>query len=326
MSEPPDRPDPDALLLRVKEEEARKRRGKLKIFFGFAPGVGKTYRMLQVARDLVADQKQDVVVGLVETHRRRETASLVLGLELLPRRKVEHRGRVLEEFDLDAALARRPALVIVDELAHTNAPGCRHPKRWQDIEELLAAGIDVFTTMNVQHLESLNDVIAQITRVQVRETVPDSVVDRADAIELVDIAPEELLHRLKEGKVYLEEQARRAANHFFQSLAAIGAKRAVVAMTGEMYDEKHDSALLGSRLCIFAHDETIIDIPEHGVDADDVADHVDAAARRQAAVMVEQMKTVVPDVAIKAEPALMRYWSKDAKEKQDEKGRYIPWD
>ena len=237
MSEPPDRPDPDALLLRVKEEEARKRRGKLKIFFGFAPGVGKTCRMLQVARDLVADQKQDVVVGLVETHRRRETASLVLGLELLPRRKVEHRGRVLEEFDLDAALARRPALLLVDELAHTNAPGCRHPKRWQDIEELLAAGIDVFTTMNVQHLESLNDVIAQITRVQVRETVPDSVVDRADAIELVDIAPEELLQRLKEGKVYLEEQARRAANHFFQRGNLLALRELALRRTAQHVDE-----------------------------------------------------------------------------------------
>jgi two-component system, OmpR family, sensor histidine kinase KdpD len=216
VSDTPERPDPDALLRRVHEEEARARRGKLKIFFGFAPGVGKTYRMLQVARDLVIEQKLDVVVGLVETHRRSETAAQVLGLTLLPRRRVEYRGRVLEELDLDAVLARRPALVLVDELAHTNAPGSRHAKRWQDIDELLDAGIDVYTTVNVQHLESLNDVIAQITHVRVRETVPDSVLDRADEIELVDLAPEELGKRLAEGKVYLPDQAGRAADSFFR--------------------------------------------------------------------------------------------------------------
>jgi two-component system sensor histidine kinase KdpD len=193
--------------------------------------------MLQVARDLVTDQKLDVVVGLVETHRRHETASLVLGLELLPRRKVEYRGRVLDEFDLDAALARKPKLLLVDELAHTNAPGSRHPKRWQDIEEVLAAGIDVFTTMNVQHIESLNDVIAQITRVQVRETVPDSVIDKADAIELVDIAPEELLQRLKEGKVYLPEQARRAADHFFQRGNLLALRELALRRTAQHVDE-----------------------------------------------------------------------------------------
>ena len=215
MSEPHDRPDPDALLRKVSDDEARARRGKLKIFFGFAPGVGKTYRMLQVARDLI-DQKVEVVVGLIETHGRYDTATLMLGMELLARRKVEYRGRLLEEFDLDTALARRPKLLLVDELAHTNAPGGRHAKRWQDVSELLDAGIDVFTTVNVQHLESLNDVIAQITRVQVRETFPDSLLDRADEIELVDVAPEELLQRLKEGKVYLPEQAKRAAEHFFQ--------------------------------------------------------------------------------------------------------------
>src|SRR5512133_3510576 len=184
MSEPPDRPDPDALLERMQEEEFQARRGKLKIFFGFAPGVGKTYRMLQVARDLVSEQKLEVVVGIVETHGRYDTGSLLLGLDLLPRRKSEYRGRILEEFDIDAAVARKPKLLLVDELAHTNAPGSRHPKRWQDVEELLGAGIDVFSTMNVQHLESLNDVVAQITRVQVRETVPDQVIDRADAVEL----------------------------------------------------------------------------------------------------------------------------------------------
>ncbi|HEY6106321.1 MAG TPA: sensor histidine kinase KdpD [Anaeromyxobacteraceae bacterium] len=210
-----ERPDPDALLRRLQEEERQARRGRLKIFFGFAPGVGKTYRMLQVARELVT-QRHDVVVGAVETHGRYDTASLVLGLELLPRRTLPYRGRVLEEFDLDAALARRPALLLLDEMAHTNAPGSRHAKRWQDAMELLEAGIDVHTTLNVQHIESLNDVVEQITHVQVRETVPDSVLERADEIELVDIAPEELLQRLRDGKVYLPEQAARAVQHFFQ--------------------------------------------------------------------------------------------------------------
>jgi two-component system, OmpR family, sensor histidine kinase KdpD len=232
-----DRPDPDALLRRVQDEEARAKRGKLKIFFGFAPGVGKTYRMLQVARDLVTDQHLDVVVGIVEDHRRIETARLVLGLELLPRRKVSHRGHTLQEFDLDAALARKPKLLLVDELAHSNAAGSRHPKRWQDVDELLAAGIDVFTTMNVQHVESLNDVVAQITRIQVRETVPDSVLDGADAIELIDIAPEELLERLREGKVYLPEQARRAASHFFQRGNLLALRELALRRTAQHVDD-----------------------------------------------------------------------------------------
>ena len=193
--------------------------------------------MLQVARDLVADQHLDVVVGIVETHRRRETAALVLGLELLPRRQVEYRGRNIEEFDLDAALARRPRVILIDELAHSNIAGSRHPKRWQDVEELLDAGIDVFTTVNVQHLESLNDVIAQITHVQVRETVPDSVLDAANAIELVDIAPEELLERLREGKVYLPEQAKLAANHFFQRGNLLALRELALRRTAQHVDE-----------------------------------------------------------------------------------------
>lgn len=232
-----DRPDPDALLRRVQAEEARAKRGKLKLFFGFAPGVGKTYRMLQVAHELATDHSVDVLVGVVETHRRHDTASLVLGLSVLPRRKMEYRGHTLEEFDLDAALARRPKLLLVDELAHTNAPGSRHPKRWQDVEELLEAGIDVFTTMNVQHIESLNDVIAQISRVQVRETVPDSVLEHADAIELVDIAPEELLQRLKEGKVYLPDQAKRATEHFFQRGNLLALRELALRRTAQHVDE-----------------------------------------------------------------------------------------
>lgn len=232
-----DRPDPDALLRRMQAEEARAKRGKLKIFFGLAPGVGKTYRMLQVARDLVCEQHLDVVIGLVESHRRPDTASMVLGLELLPRRRVEYRGHVLEEFDLDLALARRPALLLLDELAHTNAPGGRHAKRWQDVEELLAAGIDVFTTVNVQHVESLNDVVAQIAGVQVRETVPDAVLDRADAIELVDIAPEELLQRLREGKVYLPDQASRAVEHFFKRGNLLALRELALRRTAQHVDE-----------------------------------------------------------------------------------------
>src|SRR5512144_1865847 len=215
MTEPAGRPDPDALLARLTAEARREQRTRFKIFFGFAPGVGKTYRMLQVARDLVAEGVE-VVIGAIETHGRYDTAGLMLGLEVLPRRSLPYRGHVLEEFDLDAALARRPRILLLDELAHSNAPGSRHEKRWQDVVELLEAGIEVYTTLNVQHVESLNDVVEQITSIQVRETVPDSVLERADEVEIVDIAPEELLERLREGKVYLPEEAERAREHFFK--------------------------------------------------------------------------------------------------------------
>ena len=173
------RPDPDELLARVEEEERKAARGKLTIFFGAAPGVGKTFAMLEAARNEV-DQGRDVVAGVVETHGRYATGALLMGLELLAKRNVEHRGVPLHEFDLDAGLKRKPQVILVDELAHTNAPGSLHAKRWQDVEDLLDAGIDVFTTLNVQHLESLNDVVAQITGVIVRETIPDSVFDKAD--------------------------------------------------------------------------------------------------------------------------------------------------
>jgi two-component system sensor histidine kinase KdpD len=231
------RPDPDDLLRRMHEDEARAKRGKLRIFFGFAPGVGKTYRMLQVARALLLDEKLDVVVGIVETHRRADTTAMTEGLEMLPRRAIAYRGRTLEEFDLDAALARKPRVLLVDELAHSNVPGARHPKRWQDVMELLDAGIDVLTTFNVQHIESLNDVITQITGVQVRETVPDTILDQADAIELVDIAPEQLLQRLKEGKVYLHEQAQRAADHFFQRGNLLALRELALRRTAQHVDE-----------------------------------------------------------------------------------------
>jgi len=209
------RPDPDAILRRIQAETQRESRARLKIYLGFAPGVGKTFAMLQNARELAA-AGEDVVVGWVDTHGRYDTAALLLGLEILPRRRADYRERELQEFDLDAALARKPGILLLDELAHTNAPGGRHDKRWRDVEELLAAGIEVHTTLNIQHVESLNDVVAQITGVRVRETVPDAIVDRADEVVLADLEPEELLVRLREGKVYLGEQAERAARGFFR--------------------------------------------------------------------------------------------------------------
>src|SRR5262245_12422699 len=190
------RPSPEALLEAARREEGRL--GKLKIFMGAAPGVGKTYEMLQQARARKKDG-YDIVVGVVETHGRKETEVLLEGLEIIPRKRIEYRGKTLEEMDLDAILTRHPQIVLVDELAHTNASGSRHPKRYLDVEELLNRGVDVYTTVNIQHVESLNDVVAQITGVRVRETVPDSILDRADAIELVDITPGDLIQRLKEG-------------------------------------------------------------------------------------------------------------------------------
>jgi two-component system sensor histidine kinase KdpD len=229
------RPDPDTLLARVREEEAQRTRGKLKIFFGATAGVGKTYAMLEAAH---ARRKEgvDVVVGWVDTHGRAETETLLAGLELLPRRSVAYQGTTLEAFDLDAALARHPALILVDELAHTNASGSRHAKRWQDVEELLDAGIDVYTTVNVQHLESLNDVVAQITGVLVRETVPDSILDQADELELIELPPDELLQRLREGKVYVSEQARRALDHFFSKGNLIALRELALRRTADRVD------------------------------------------------------------------------------------------
>ena len=213
-----ERPDPDTLLARIRAEEEETRRGprgKLKVFFGMAPGVGKTYAMLEAGRKL-SREGRDVVVGYVEPHARPETLALVLGLDILPRREIQYQGLKLFDLDVEAALRRKPEVILVDELAHTNAPGSVHAKRWQDVEQLLAGGIDVYTTLNVQHIESLNDVVAQITGVSVRETVPDSVFDGANEIDVVDISPEELLDRLREGKVYVPEQARRALENFFQ--------------------------------------------------------------------------------------------------------------
>jgi len=209
------RPDPDLLLAKVNQQEVQARRGKLRIYFGSAAGVGKTYAMLIAARKLASDGRK-VLIGVVETHGRAETAALLEGLEILPPKTIIYRGKPLAEFDLDAALLRHPELILIDELAHSNVPGVRHPKRWQDVDELLAAGIDVFSTLNVQHLESLNDVVGGITNVRVWETVPDKVFDAADEVVLVDIPADELLARLKAGKVYVAHQAEQAANHFFR--------------------------------------------------------------------------------------------------------------
>ncbi len=229
------RPDPDVLLRRVQEESARARHGQLKVFLGASPGVGKTYTMLEAARAQRAEGL-DVAVGVVETHGRAETARLLEGLDILPRKRLEYRGTALEEFDLDAALARHPALLLVDELAHSNVPGSRHAKRWQDVEELLAAGINVYTAVNIQHFESLNDVVAQITGVKVRETIPDSILERADEVELVDVSPDVLQQRLREGKVYVPEQAGRAIERFFRKGNLIALRELALRRTAERVD------------------------------------------------------------------------------------------
>jgi len=207
------RPDPDALLKEVQREEEK--RGRLKIFLGYAPGVGKTYAMLNEAR-VLKKRGEDVVVGVVETHGRVETEELLKGLEVIPRRGAEYQGIVLEELDIDAILARKPSVALLDELAHSNAPGSRHPKRYQDIEELLDNGIDVYTTVNVQHFESLNDVLEKITGIRTQETLPDTFLDRADEVQVIDVPLEELFERLKEGKVYIPKQAELAMQNFFQ--------------------------------------------------------------------------------------------------------------
>jgi two-component system, OmpR family, sensor histidine kinase KdpD len=229
------RRDPDELLEEIKEAERRAKRGKLIIFFGAAPGVGKTYAMLEAART-ERDLKRDVVIGIVETHGRYDTGALVIGLEMLPRLKIPYRGVVMEELDLDGALARKPGLILVDELAHTNVPGSRHAKRWQDVEELLDAGIDVYTTLNVQHIESLNDVVAQVTGVIVRETVPDQVLEDATELRLIDLPPDELLERLGEGKVYVPEQAERAIGSFFRKGNLIALRELALRRTAERVD------------------------------------------------------------------------------------------
>lgn len=230
-----ERPDPDKILKQVQTEESR--RGKLKIFFGAVAGVGKTYSMLEEASHRKKDGV-DVVVGVVETHKRFETEALLEGLEVLPRKSILYKNIEIKEFDLEAALVKHPSLILVDELAHTNAPGSRHAKRWQDVDELLEAGINVYTTLNVQHCESMNDLVAQITRVIVHEMVPDAFLEKADEIELVDIPPEELLKRLKEGKVYLGEQAELAAQNFFRLGNLIALRQLALKYTTRSVDTK----------------------------------------------------------------------------------------
>ena len=227
------RPSPEALLAAAEQEG----RGRLKIFLGAAPGVGKTYTMLEAAH-VRKQEGVDVVVGVVETHGRPETEELLQDLEIVPQRQIEYRGKVLSEMDLDAILARRPQLALVDEFAHTNVPGSRHPKRYLDVEELLAAGIDVYTTVNIQHLESLNDAVAQITGIRVRETIPDRLLDDAAELELVDLSPEELRQRLREGKVYVPDQAQRAIQRFFRLGNLTALRELALRRTAECVDER----------------------------------------------------------------------------------------
>src|SRR6188472_3288093 len=233
--DPEQRPSPEALLETARREDSRA--GRLKIFVGAAPGVGKTYEMLQSAH---ARKKAgaDVVVGVVETHGRAETEALLNGLEVLPRKRISYKDQTLEEMDLDALIARRPQIALVDELAHTNASGSRHPKRYLDVEELLSHGINVYSTVNIQHIESLNDVVAQITHVRVRETVPDSIFDRADSVELVDLTPGDLIQRLKEGKIYVPKQAERALEHFFSPANLTALRELALRRTADRVDEQ----------------------------------------------------------------------------------------
>jgi len=233
MPESDDRPTPDALL----EEVNREQRGKLKIFLGAFPGVGKTYAMLQAAQVHQTEGK-DVVVGIAETHGRVETEALLRGLEIIPRQQINYRGRVFGEMDVAAVLGRKPQLALVDELAHTNIPGSRHDKRYQDVEDLLVAGIDVYTTLNIQHIESLNDVVARISRIQVRETLPDKVLELAGEIELIDLPPDDLIQRLRQGKVYMPEQAGRAITHFFSKGNLTALRELALRRTAQRVDEQ----------------------------------------------------------------------------------------
>lgn len=229
------RPDPSELLQKVQEQERQSRRGKLKIFFGPCPGVGKTYAMLRAVRKLT-EQGVDVLVGYVEVHKRADTKALLLGLEILPRKTLEYRGTKLEEFDLELALERRPQILVVDELAHTNAPGSRYNKRYEDVQALLEAGINVYTTLNVQHLESLNDVVSEITGISIRETVPDAIFEQADEVELIDLPPDALLERLHEGKVYVPEAILNAAANFFRKGNLTALRELALRKTAEWVD------------------------------------------------------------------------------------------
>ncbi len=252
------RPDPDQLLAQVQADEQAAKRGRLKIFLGYAAGVGKTYAMLEAAHQRKAEGV-DVVIGYIETHKRAETEAMVADLETLPRKGVEYHGVSIPEMDVDALLARHPSLALVDELAHTNAPGSRHPKRYQDVLELLDSGIDVYTTLNIQHLESLNDVVAQITGVQVRETIPDKVIDEASELELIDLPPDELIKRLGEGKVYIPEQASRALQKFFRKGNLTALREMTMRRAAERVDDQMRAYMRASAIDkVWAASERII--------------------------------------------------------------------
>ena len=283
-----ERPDPDRLLAQVRDAQARARRGRLKVWLGAAPGVGKTFAMLTEAHRLRA-QGVDVVVGIVETHGRAETERLLDGLETLPRRSVAYRSTTLTEFDLDAALARRPTIVLVDELAHTNAPGSRFEKRWQDVRALLDAGISVHTTLNVQHVESLNDVVARLTGVQVRETLPDSVLDEADEVELVDLPPDALLERLAAGKVYIPETARAAAQSFFRKGNLSALRELALRKTAQMVDRerREERREPGARRLRGAHERVLVCVGPSPLSA-----RLVRAAHRMAAVIRAELYAV----------------------------------
>ncbi|MFZ6645707.1 two-component system sensor histidine kinase KdpD [Undibacterium sp. TJN25] len=291
------RPDPDVLLAHVQAQERRAIRGKLRIYFGASAGVGKTYAMLSAARKLVADGQQ-VLIGVVETHGRDETAALLEGLELLPARQITYRDKTLSEFDIDAALALQPALILMDELAHSNAPGSRHPKRWQDVEELLDAGIDVFTTVNVQHLESLNDVVGGITGIRVAETLPDTVFDEADEVVLVDIPADELLARLKTGRVYKAQQAERAARNFFRKGNLIALRELALRRTADRVEDDVQAYRIEKSIsAVWKTDAALLACVGPRVDADHLI--------RSAARLASQMNAVWHAIYIET-PALQK--------------------
>jgi len=299
-----ERPDPDELLDKLQREEAKRQRGRLKIFFGASAGVGKTFAMLQGARRRRAEEGVDVVVGIVETHGRSETAALLDGLEVLPPAIIEYRGRQLPEFNLDAALARKPQLLLVDELAHSNVAGARHMKRWQDVHELLDAGIDVYTTVNVQHLESLNDVVGQITGIRVWETVPDRVFDMADEVTLVDLPAEELLDRLRDGKVYLAQQAERAVRNFFRkgnliALRELALRRTADRVDAQMREYRADQSI---QRIWQARERLLVCVgPAHGKESD-AENLVRSAARLAASLKADWIAVHVETPALQKRP------------------------
>lgn len=281
MRDPDQRPDPDALLSAIQEEERKSKKGKLKIFLGMSAGVGKTYTMLDEAQQK-KEEGVDLVVGSINTHGRAETAKLLEGLEIIPEKWITYKDTVFEELDLDAILARKPELVLVDELAHSNVPGSRHPKRWQDVIDILDAGIDVFTTLNVQHIESRKDLVEKITEIPIRETVPDLILERASQIELIDISPAELLKRLREGKVYLGHQSEIAAKNFFQVERLMALRELVLRLTAEKVDhDLHDLMSETTRTKIWHIRERLLVGINHAPQSQDLI----RAARRLASAL-----------------------------------------